>query len=166
MSVIGVAYMSMAGGSERDDAIRAFVLEHINRNPDADENHLLNGWRVKFGRSLEASESEALHEAYLQGDAERTERIASAMAIAEANRPRGLARVAAIGWKGQIVLGTPLIIALIYAVFGWEQATYFLGVYGAITEGFIMIPIAGAGWLIGRVIIRGLRARVNRHARS
>ncbi|MSQ23781.1 MAG: hypothetical protein EXR58_04395 [Chloroflexi bacterium] len=140
------------------EALRAFVQSHLVRNPSSDETHLINGWRVKFGRPIYSAEAAALHAVYVEEDAERQKRQAAELATAEARKPKGLARLGTMGWQTETFVGTVLIVGGSYGILGVEQASYIMFVIVGITQGVGLIPLLGLGFFFGRGITLALRA--------
>lgn len=143
--------------SPSPEQIRAFVHEHVRRNPKSDERYVVSGFRVKFGRPPLASEVSILREAYEDADVERQERFAAERAAEEARKPKGLYRLLAWGWQVKTTVGTALIVGGMYYFLGLEQTGQVLFYIVGVTQGTGLAPLVGVGWIVGHLIVGGLQ---------
>jgi hypothetical protein len=103
-------------GRATEEQIREFVKDHFQRISNCTIDTVVNGWRVRHGRVLTAQELAWARAAYQQEDVARNARLAAERAAAEARKPRGpVNRFLAMGWKGQMLLGTIVFLVGLYA---------------------------------------------------
>ena len=139
------------------EQIRAFVREHVFRNPKSDEAYVSAGFRVKFGRAPASSEGAILKEAYADEDVERTARLAAERAAEDAKKPHGFYRFLGWSWQVKALLGSVVMVVVMLRVLGTEQTGQILFYIVGVSQGAGLVPLVGAGWLIGHVIIRALQ---------
>jgi hypothetical protein len=99
------------------EEMRTFVHEQFARDPNCVEARISSGFRVKFGRPLDPSETALMNAAYAEADGERSARHATEAAEAEARAPKGLLKVLLTIWSTILLILNP-ILRVIFGVGG------------------------------------------------